>query len=117
MDLQNKASFLIVLLTWNAFSEESVAKLVHRSPSVATLLSSELCTRTLAILVAARVKRELQNSADLQPLILDLNFWHQSFLTTIMVDHYPLFEFSCDSACSKIKNVHHDNNNQCVYKS
>ena len=26
----------------------------------------------------------------MQPLILDLNF---SFLTTIMVDHYPLFEF------------------------
>ncbi len=29
----------------------------------------------------------------MQPLILDLNFWHRSFLTTIMVDHYPLFEF------------------------
>ena len=28
-----------------------------------------------------------------QPLILDLNFWHRSFLTTIMVDHYPLFDF------------------------
>ncbi len=28
----------------------------------------------------------------------DLNFWHRSFLTTIMVDHYPLLEF----ACSKI---------------
>ena len=27
------------------------------------------------------------------PLILDLNFWHQSFLTIIMVDHYPLCEF------------------------
>ena len=40
MDLQNKASFSLVLLTWNAiaaFSEESVAK---RSPSVATLLNS-----------------------------------------------------------------------------
>ena len=27
----------------------------------------------------------------MQPLILDL--WHRSFLTTIMVDHYPLSEF------------------------
>ncbi len=44
------------------------------------------------------MRRELQCSADLQPLILDLNFWHRSFLTTIMVDHYPLFEFPCDSA-------------------
>ena len=26
---------------------------------------------------------------------LELNFWHRSFLTTIMVDHYPLFEFAC----------------------
>ncbi len=49
------------------------------------------------------MKRELQGSADLQPLILDLNFWHRSFLTTIIVDHYPLFEFSLDYACSKIK--------------
>ncbi len=24
-------------------------------------------------------------------LILGLNFWHRSFLTTIMVDHYPVF--------------------------
>ena len=33
MDLQNNASFSLVLLTWNAiaaFLEESVAKLVHR---------------------------------------------------------------------------------------
>ncbi len=29
------------------------------------------------------MRRELQGSADLQPLILDLNFWHRSFLTTI----------------------------------
>ena len=29
----------------------------------------------------------------MQPLILDLNFWHPSFLTTIMVDHYPISEF------------------------
>ena len=29
----------------------------------------------------------------MQPLILDFNFWHRSFLTTIMVDHYPLCEF------------------------
>ena len=29
----------------------------------------------------------------MQPLILDLNFWHRSFLTIIMVDHYPLCEF------------------------
>ena len=29
----------------------------------------------------------------MQALILDLNFWHRSFLTTIMVDHYPLFVF------------------------
>ncbi len=37
------------------------------------------------------MRRELQGSAVLmQPLILDLNFWHRSFLTTIMVDHYPL---------------------------
>ncbi len=47
----------------------------------------------------------------MQPLIiiLHLNFWHRSFLTTIMVDHYPLFEFAF--ACSKIEqcktNVHH----------
>ena len=33
----------------------------------------------------------------MQPLILDLNFWHRSFLTTIMVDHYPLL------ACRKLK--------------
>ena len=48
----------------------------------------------------------------MQPLILDLNFWHRSFLTTIMVDHYPFFEF----ACSKLicKNVHHDNYNVCI---
>ena len=31
----------------------------------------------------------------MQPLILDLKFWHRSFLTTIMDDHYPLFEFVC----------------------
>ena len=31
-------------------------------------------------------------------LMQPLNFWHRSFLTKIMVDHYPLFEF----ACSKI---------------
>ena len=42
------------------------------------------------------MRRELEGSADLQPLILDLNFWHRSFLTTIIVDHYPLFEFPCD---------------------
>ena len=29
----------------------------------------------------------------MQPLILDFNFWHRSFLTTIMVGHYPLCEF------------------------
>ena len=29
----------------------------------------------------------------MQPLILDLNFWHRSFLTIIMVDHYPFCEF------------------------
>ena len=34
----------------------------------------------------------------MQPLILDLNFWHQSFLTTIMVDHYPLSEFLQNSS-------------------
>ena len=30
---------------------------------------------------------------------LSMNFLHQSFLTTIliMVDHYPLLEFPCDS--------------------
>ncbi len=74
-----------------AFSEESVAKLVHR---VLLVVSSALERQ---LLVAARVIRELQGSADLQPLILDLNFWHRSFLTTIIVDHYPLFEFPCDS--------------------
>ena len=26
----------------------------------------------------------------------DLNFWHRSFLTTIIVDHYPLIEFACN---------------------
>ncbi len=41
-------------------------------------------------MVAARVRRELQGSADAAiNLILDLNFWHS--LTTIMIDHYPLF--------------------------
>ena len=29
----------------------------------------------------------------MQPLILDLNFWHRSFLTIIMVENYPLCEF------------------------
>ncbi len=39
------------------------------------------------------MKRELQlGSAD---AAIDLSFWHRSFLTTIMVDHYPLFEFAC----------------------
>ncbi len=37
------------------------------------------------------MRRELQGSAGLPPLILDLNFWHRSFL--IIVDHFPLFEF------------------------
>ncbi len=56
----------------------------------------------------------------LQPLILDLNFWHRSFLTTIMgsiITHSLRFPVILDSARSKIKNVHHDNYNQCVYKS
>ncbi len=50
----------------------------------------------------------------MQPSILDLNFWHRSFLTTIVVNHYPLFEFPCDSGfclhAPKLmqKNFHHD---------
>ena len=97
VDLQNNASFsnyaqFCLLAT---ISEEGVAKLVHRVLLLYLVVSSALERQ---LLVAARVRRELQGSADLQPLILDLNFWHRSFLTTIMVDHYPLFEF----ACSKI---------------
>ena len=46
MDLQNKVSFSSyasrVVLTWNAFSEESVAKLVHRVLLLYLLVSSAL---------------------------------------------------------------------------
>ncbi len=65
--------------------------------SVTTLLSSYLCTRTLAI-GSCKSEKRAARLCWWQPLILDLNLWHRLFLTTIMVDHYPLFEF----ACSKI---------------
>ena len=86
-------------VTWNAvatFSKKCVAKLDHRVLLLYLVVSSS-CTTTPAIRIAARVRRELQGSARLlmQPSILDLNFWHRSFLTTIMVDYYPLFEFAC----------------------
>ncbi len=81
---------------------ECLFKRVHSETcpwSVATLLSSLLCTRTLAI--------DSCKALLIQPLILGLNFWHRSFLTTIMVDHYPLFVI-LDSACmQQNKNVHH----------
>ncbi len=60
---------------WNAiaaFSEECVAKLVHGVLLLYLVVSSALA-KTL--------------------VILGLNFWHGSFLTTITVNHYPLFEF------------------------
>ncbi len=41
----------------------------------------------------------------MQPLILDLDFWHRSFLTTIIT--HALFEFLCD-CMQHNKDVHHD---------
>ena len=76
-----------VMPTWNAiaaFSEEHVAKLVYR-----VLLLYLVVIVLHAIGSCKSERRELQGSADLQPLILGLNFWHTSFLTTIIVDHYP----------------------------
>ncbi len=71
MDLQNNALFHqvmpIVLFTWNviaAFSEECVANLVH-----GVLLLYLVCTRMLAISMAARVRRELQTPLMQQSLI------------------------------------------------
>ena len=53
----------------------------------------------------------------MQPLILDLT--SILFLITIMVDHYPLFEFLSDSGFWPVhpvilQNVHHDNYNVCI---
>ncbi len=73
------------LLTWNAiaaFSEECVANLVHGVLLLYLVVSSAL---ERLLLVAARVRRELKGSADAATIILDFNFWHRSFLTTIMV--------------------------------
>ncbi len=41
----------------------------------------------------------------MQPLSLDLDFWHRSFLTTIIT--HALFEFLCD-CMQQNKDVHHD---------
>ena len=98
-----------VMPTWNAiaaFSEEHVAKLVYR---VLLLYLAVIVLHAIGSCKSER--RELQGSADLQPLILGLNFWHPSFLTTIIVDHYPLLEFPWTL---HEKNVYHDNYNQCV---
>ncbi len=90
----------IVLLTWNAiaaFSEECVAKLVHRVLLLYLVVSFAL---TIYILVAARVRRELQGSSD-AAINFRLELWHPLFLTTIMVIHFPLLSFPVilDSAC------------------
>ena len=34
-----------------------------------------------------------------------LELWHRSFLTTIMVDHYPLFEFACSKFITFVCNM------------
>ncbi len=47
----------------------------------------------LAMGIAATVRRELLLAA----------IWHQSFLTTIMADHYPLVEFLCSSVLHAAK--------------
>ncbi len=58
-----------------AFSEECIANLVH-APSVATLLSIASSALERYILVAARMRREMQGSADAAINFIDLDFWH-----------------------------------------
>ncbi len=65
MDLQNNAPFS---------SYEYVAKFFHRALLLYLVVSSAV---ERYLLVAARVRRELQKALLMQqPLILDLYFWH-----------------------------------------
>ncbi len=80
--------------TWNAFaafSDEYVKKLVHGCMECCySTYSSSLCTRTLA----ARVRRELQGSADAHiNFRLEMLACINRFNNNHMVDHYLLFEF------------------------
>ncbi len=70
LDLQNKALFLSYAYLECHCSPFRRVRSKICSPSVATLLSSQPCTRTLAI-GSCRVRRELQGSADL-PLLHEL---------------------------------------------
>ncbi len=76
--------------------------------SVATLLSSYLCTRTLAIGSCKSEKKAARLCSADGSHYLDLNFWHRLFLTTIMVDHYPLFQFACMIANWIVMHALHD---------
>ena len=68
--------------TWHAIAAFNF-KRVHRIT----------CPRSVATLlwVAAKVRRELQDSAD-----IDRGFL--ASIVTIMVNHYPLFEFPCSKS-------------------
>ncbi len=68
----------VSLLTWNAivaFSEQYVAKLVH---GVATLLSSSLCTSTLAIGSCKSEKRAAKLHLHVA-VQLAINLWTSNF--------------------------------------
>ena len=83
-----------VMPTWNAiaaFSEEHVAKLVYRVLLLYLVVSSALKNASYSM-VAARVRRELQGSANAA-----INF-RLELLASIVFnnnngDHYPLCEF------------------------
>ncbi len=78
MDLHQSRVQSRVLLTWNAiaaFSEECAAKLIHRVLLLYLVVSSALEYKS---------EKRAARLWLMQSLILDLNFWHRSFLTTIM---------------------------------
>ncbi len=78
-DLQNNAaSFLIVFLTYNAFSEQCVAKLNSFTECYYFSYVTTSVNSALALLVAAR------DCAD----AARIDFLTSIILNTIMVDHY-----------------------------
>ncbi len=128
VDVQNNASFssytqiCLLGMPWQPFQKSAQKNLSmeccystqqlapHQPPSPAFsevqpgIKASSALERQL--LVAVRVRRELRedccNALLMQPFILDLDFWHRSFLIIIMVDHYPL-SVILDSACHAAK--------------